>query len=479
MNSKNRLGNIIFIIYIVLAAVLNLLTNKNSPVVDIFALLYGILIFVLFKEDSFKDKIYFSMILFAFLSFTFLFKVMGRFDLYFYYVSTFVYILYMIKDYKSYNIKELIKNNYVRFLLVFVVYMVVSIVWSMERFLAIKSVLNYILMLALLIVVVDYNARPGNIKKTIKYIFCLLPGIIMMGLIEITGFKFDIRNHYFDEHLYGLADFLKRIPTTIFYSPNNYGVFVVIVMTFLFVAILFVKRRWIRITCGILYSLLLINLIFTTSRTAWISLFIIYAFAAGVFLLYKKKSELKKTLLLAVTTFVVFYLLSLIPFMWPYYGKFYSTNVPQFGETGSVNERYTLIVDIVDGVIMKGHVLGFGTGNTSSYLKVVNNTGGITNAHSLWFEILGDFGLPIFLLFVAVYLSILYKLLKLYKRESKLNYYIASLLFSIFGFAFLSFAPSSVVTFTPYWIMMGLGISVVNNAGEKRYEDIDTGKLVP
>lgn len=481
MKNKNRLQSLIFAVYIILAVVLNMLTNRDSLVVDAFALFYGILIIVLFRDDSFQDKIYFSAILFAFLSFTFLFKVMGRFDIYFYYISTFIYLLFMLKNIRDLDFRRLIRNNYFRFLLVFLAYMMLSIIWSMDRLLAIKSALNYILMISLLIVVVHYNLQKDNIRKTFRYILCILPGIALMGLVEITGYKFAIRNHYFDENLYRLAyDILKRIPTTIFYNPGNYGVFIVVAMTALFAAVMIFKKIWVKITCGVLYLAMLVNLVFTTSRTAWISLFIIYIFAGVVFLIYKKRKELKWTLSMAAGTLAVFYLLSLIPFMYPYYGKFYKeTNIPQFGETGSVNERYTLILDIVDGVVLKGNVIGFGVGNSSSYLKTVNNTNGITNPHSLWFEILGDFGLPIFFLFVIMYLSIMYKLLKLFKRGSPLYYYASSLLLCFFGFIFLSFAPSSVVTFTPYWIMMGIGISLVNNTLENNHESIDSAKLVP
>lgn len=478
--NKKALENIIFILFITLSVILNMLTNKNSPIIALFALFYGLLILKIFKDDSMKDKIYFLTILFSFLSFSFLVKIMGRYDLYFYFVSTFIYLVYMLKDFKKYNIKGILKNKYTKLYMTFIIYMVVSVLWSVDKSQAIKSIINYVFMISLLVVVVDYNVKPNNISKTIKYILYMIPGIVLMGLIEITGYRFNIRNHYIDENLYRLApDFLMKIPTTLFYSPNNYAVFVVIVMTFLFVAILYCKKRYAKITYGILYLLLQINLIFSTSRTAWISLFIIYIFAAAVFLLLKKKVYLKKTFCIVLVTFVVFYAISLIPAMWAYYGKFYGTTAPQYGEVGSTNVRYTLVIDIVDGVVMKGHPLGFGAGNTSNFLKAVNNTNGITNPHSLWFEILGDFGIPMFILFIVLYLMIMYELQKLLYKKSSMNYYYTSLLFSFFGFILLSFAPSSVITFTPYWILMGLGLGAVNNKMEVSNENFNTDKLVP
>jgi teichuronic acid biosynthesis protein TuaE len=254
MKENNKsIENIIFAAYIILAAALNVLTNRNSIVIDLFALFYGLLIIKVFNNDSFEDKIYFSTLLFSVLSFTFLIKIKGKYDLYFYYVSTFLYLLHMLKNYKKYDIRKLIKNKYSIFLIIFVVYMIASIAWSADKYLAVKTFVNYCIMLSLLIVVIDYNIKPGIIVKTIKYIFYMLPAIVLIGLVEITGNRFNIRNHYFDENLYRLAPgFLKKIPATIFYNPNNYGVFLVLAMAFLFIAIIYTQKRWLKVVSGIL-----------------------------------------------------------------------------------------------------------------------------------------------------------------------------------------------------------------------------------
>lgn len=479
----SNVSNILFTLYIIGAIAVNILTNGDSPVISIFALIYGALILVLFKEDSMRDKIYFSTILFAILSFSFMFKVVGRYDIYFYYISTFIYLLFMLKDYRSYDFKKIVKNKYFVFLLIFCAYMIVSVAWSEDKFQSLKSIINYIIMFSLMIVVIDYNVRSDNIKKTIKYFLYMLPGIVLMGLVEITGYRFNIRNHYIDENLYWLApDFLKKIPTTLFYSPNNYGVFIVLAMIFIAVAFLCCKKRLEKILLSVLFLCLQINLIFTTSRTAWISLFIVYVFAFIYYMVCRKRAKAYKILCIALSTLAVFFLVYQIPEARPYYGKFETTfakgNGPKLGEAGSTNERYTLIVDIVDGVIFKGNVRGFGVGNTANYLKKMDNTNGITNPHSLWFEILGDFGVIIFILFCLTYLMIMLDLYKRYRGNNKLNYYIVSLIFSFFGFAFLSFAPSTVVSFTPYWILLGLGVSMIYCPWGENHEDFTASKLV-
>jgi len=259
--------NIVLIVLLILSIALNMLTNRNSIVVDIFILFYGLLIVKLFKGDSFKDKLYFSTVLFGVVSFNFLIKVKGRYDIYFYYISVLMYLICMLKDYKQYNLKLIMKNNYFRFLMVFIIYMTTSILWSANRYLALKSAISYMIMISFLIVVVDYNARTGNILKTMRYLYYMLPGIILVGLVEITGNRFDLRNHYVDENLYRLSpEFLKKIPTTFFYSPNNYGVFIVLAMVFLFVAIIYSSSKKIKYVSGILYLLLQPFLLFAYTK---------------------------------------------------------------------------------------------------------------------------------------------------------------------------------------------------------------------
>ena len=188
-----------------------------------------------------------------------------------------------------------------------------------------------------------------------------------------------------------------------------------------------------------------------------------------------------------MVTLIVFYGLSNVPSMSVYYGKFNSTpilnilsfnkkvvNEPiaQFEEEGSTGERRAVALDIVNGVFLKGHLQGFGVNNTAIYLKTIGNTNGIVNPHSLWFEVLGDYGVGIFLYFIFIYLSLLWDLLKVYRESIKdaeygfTSYLTISLIGALGGFILTAFAPSSVISYTQMWLLYGLAASVILRRSE-------------
>jgi teichuronic acid biosynthesis protein TuaE len=89
------------------------------------------------------------------------------------------------------------------------------------------------------------------------------------------------------------------------------------------------------------------------------------------------------------------------------------------------------------------------------------------NPHSLWFEILGDFGLGIFLYFIFIYLNLLWDLLKVYRESLKSNpygltsYTTVSLIGVLGGFVLTAFAPSSVISFSQMWLFYGLAATII------------------
>ena len=200
------------------------------------------------------------------------------------------------------------------------------------------------------------------------------------------------------------------------------------------------------------------------------------------FMLTKEWPKFRRVAAMGIVTLIVFYSLSNVSGMSVYYGKFNDTpflNVLSFNKvdvgqpiedfeaTGSTGERRSVILDIVNGVFKKGHLKGFGVNNTAMYLKKAGNTNGIINPHSLWFEVLGDFGVGIFLYFIFIYLSLLWDLRKVYLESIEngdyglTSYLAVSLIGALGGFILTAFAPSSVISFTQMWLLFGLAASLI------------------
>lgn len=177
------------------------------------------------------------------------------------------------------------------------------------------------------------------------------------------------------------------------------------------------------------FILIVINMIFTRSRTSLIVSILCISFILILGIIkYKDKEFCKKSIVFCVKyfslAFFIFFVLSILPGMSYYCGKFAkipivtqiqkiifsngavggSQDVPiVIGASGSDNIRITLIYNVLQGVFKEKHILGFGVGNIGKYLAMTGNTHGILAVHCYWLELLGDFGVFMFIYVIYIY----------------------------------------------------------------------------
>ncbi|APQ95869.1 O-antigen ligase family protein [Clostridium botulinum] len=480
-------SKLMFIILSVLA-LLNFFVFPDRIFIQIFTVGYLFIIYKKFAKNN-KDFLYYSTLLLAIVNFSMEIPLTTRYSIYYFYVTLFIYMMglidYCIKHRKNISIKKLFKNPYISFLIVFILYMIFTMFIAESKKLAVKYIYNFFIMVSLAIMMCFHNKNEKNLGLTFKFLKYLFAGILSLGILEICGISYGIRNHFVEwDPMAAQIEYVKHIPVTFFYNPNNYAVFLVLGMTALAISFLFSDNKKDKMVYSLLYFIAQINLIFTRSRTAWISIFLIILFCMGFYALKFKNNKrkiLKLTQIFSVTV-LVFVAISCIPSMKPYYGKFSTSKFFHFkkndatieqpaiviGKKGSDNQRATLMYDVVHGVFYQKHYLGFGPGNIEKHIEKMNNTFGVFNVHSLWFEILGDFGILFFVYYTYVYLSIIIKNLFLYYKN--IEYENPQLIISaclMFGFIFLSFAPSSVMWYTPFWIVLGISINTINVNNER------------
>lgn len=471
---------------------LNIFLIPSLFMIYIFTGIYVLLIYFRFAENV-KSLVYYSTILFALVFLCLYMPIGDKFSIYYFYISTLLYLIIhftlLIKNKENIFERYFHKNKYDIFPIIFIPYLAISFLLAANKTIAGNYMIIYFIMLSFVFMLINENKTEKNIAKTLKFLEYVYCGILFLGITEMFGVKYGLRNHFWD---YGVrfsgVSYTERIPVVFFYNPNNYAVFLVLAMIFIFVTFVFAKSKGRRVWLGSLYLISQINLIFTKGRTGWASIFIELIFALLLILIFKVKPLEKPTIKFIVSTLMVFILLSLIPFMAPFYGKIIKktpvrTNTPvniktvvktkaepvsedivKLGDTGSVNQRYTILYDVFKGVVLKGHILGFGPGNTQYYVQSIKNTHGVINIHSLLFEILGDFGIPMCLYSIYIYLCLIIDLIKGSIVTGKIkNHYAFMLGLNLFGFIFLSFAPSTVITFTTFWLILGLSLAVVKN----------------
>ncbi|SKA88210.1 teichuronic acid biosynthesis protein TuaE [Clostridium sp. USBA 49] len=479
--------NILFLLFVVLI-ILNFINNPSIAVVQIFSLIFVILIRKKYSSDI-RKQLYFTTILFSIISYNMKIKLTDRYDLYFSYISILIYYLNFItvniNNIHIKNLKKFIKDKYTIFFAVFVLYSTLSLFFVQNIEAGISLYITYLIMFSVIVMIYLENKSLNDIKETfsfLKYLYC---GVLFLGTLEIFKIRYGVITNYVELGLIGTGkEYFERIPIVFFYNQNNYAVFLVLGIALLFAGIIFTDKKLDKIIYIILFIISEINLIFTTSRICWISLFIIFFIGIAIGILIKKKSIIKASFKYGVLSLIIFIIFSALPFSSKYYGKFNATpflkmlsidinnndnedknEVPlKLGGNGSNNERYTLIYDVIKGVIIEKNYLGFGVGNIAEYIRLQDNTFGITNPHSLWFEVLGDFGIPILIYYIYIYLSMSFDSLKIYKNcSNEFKPYIVAISITTLVFVFLAFAPSSVIAYSPFWILMGISGSFVSN----------------
>ncbi|WP_274227991.1 O-antigen ligase family protein [Clostridium sp. 'White wine YQ'] len=311
-------------------------------------------------------------------------------------------------------------------------------------------------------------------------------GITVVGLLKmITGLMIEPTNSFIKSDVdFSLLPHLTRVPTVFFYNPNDYALVVSLIILGFFVKLIYDNDKNERIYSIIMVIFSALNLIFTMSRTAWISVFMTLIFFIVYLLIRRNWILFKRATIVFVVLGGMFFTLSFVPQTAPYYGKFNGTpglnkvgldnnkdgknkkydESVGIGEAGSTSERITLIYNVINGVFKEKHLLGFGVGNVNQYIKDQHNTNGISDPHNLWFQLLGDFGIIGF----ACYLIInIVAFLKLIRNDSKRfdpdNGITHMLILYMVASSLLVFGPSSVIAFTPFWLYIAILYSYFNS----------------
>lgn len=138
-------------------------------------------------------------------------------------------------------------------------------------------------------------------------------------------------------------------------------------------------------------------------------------------------------------------------------------------QQGSLYYRINTYTEAIKEMFLHSKGLGLGAGSYQNYFAdIAIKRDMVSNPHSLWIEILSQYGIIIFLLFVALMLLIIIKLFKQYlKNKSKSHVLVMSMGIS---FALASFAPSTFLTNSYYWIIIGIGIAMVSEYSYKLEE---------
>ncbi|MBS7530680.1 O-antigen ligase family protein [Hazenella sp. IB182353] len=136
----------------------------------------------------------------------------------------------------------------------------------------------------------------------------------------------------------------------------------------------------------------------------------------------------------------------------------------------SAAERTELIFSGLE-FLQKSHYMGVGAGNTEAWMGTKDFE--TVNIHNWWMEVLVNYGVFVFVLYMALYLWMLWRLWKIASHKNShvvsqsLRYGAVATLISLIGFFIGGMAPSTAIHYTPMWCIYGIGLAVIV-LGEKQ-----------
>lgn len=146
------------------------------------------------------------------------------------------------------------------------------------------------------------------------------------------------------------------------------------------------------------------------------------------------------------------------------------SNIIIMQDTGdSISVRKNLILN---GFIFlkESFFIGVGAGNSNYYMEAANNCGdyyptrGIINMHNWWMEILVDYGVIIFVMYIVMYFRLIWDNIRIYKLSSKSiidRYYALSFAAFLVAYIIGSISASSNMTREYVWLFFALMITFV------------------
>lgn len=249
------------------------------------------------------------------------------------------------------------------------------------------------------------------------------------------------------------ADFylMENVATVTFYNPNDYCYFLALSIP---VILHWIGLRGLYKVTGLFMLLSAFYIMFMNEARLIIILFALSVFAYSI-KLWKEKRYKMFIFFATIVAISSFYFKDTVQ------GAIESvTSVT--GTDASLNVRADLTNSALN--IFKQHPFGVGPGNLELYLPRIQFG---SSVHNFWLEILLNYGVIIFVLFILFYSSALLSLLKIKSKDLKRK--ISPILWSSVIFVPACVQSSSVFSFNITWFLFGLIICALNI---KRKEEV-------
>lgn len=477
MTRGSKMKNIVLAIILIIAATLGILNGSYL----ITAMYIGAVLVAsyMMKDEDTYNLLY--AVLLVSVIFDYTLHVPGIQSIYMFHIVLGIFTLISLyRAIKDRNVLLNLNRVVLSILVIWFIYMCISVIWAINRSLSIKYIAIYLMMFAFIVDMMIYNINKERLNNTINLLLGLISFIIVVGFIEVLlGKQLPVR-HYIDGFINSLPQWqintINARPIAFSYNTNNLTATLAILSPICLFAIYrfenIIAKVWFTVISCIGFTLVVI----TTSRTG----FFAFLFGFTIFIIYSIISvkqiginQMIFPVVLIVGCILAFnyglLLMNIKPvehekpqIQTSLSGKLHSLEGLTEGEAteeGSTLHRMEIIKSVLNGVITQKQYQGYGVGNVEQVIKNGGDTGSVYSPHAYPIEILGDFGLPGIALYGVYYLYLLIGNLIIGIKKKKIMCFAA--VAGLIAFAPASFGPSSITYVFSYWILIGFAVSCI------------------
>jgi teichuronic acid biosynthesis protein TuaE len=249
----------------------------------------------------------------------------------------------------------------------------------------------------------------------------------------------------------------ETFPTGFFYNSNDFATFLTLSFPFMFTALRFLKGAFLKVLGVVAISASFYLIILTSSRANIIAVLI------GICLLFVLPG-VRARIKSVATPLAIGGLIMLVGFAFsvPVISSFTDSlgTIPQQILSVNPGEKSVAIrMDLIrDGLVwlQNSHFLGGGGGSFVYW--------GTTNPHDWWLEILVDYGVVIFALFLVFYLGLLWNLFRIFHSSENQTLKVVALatFISLVEFSVGSTSSSGLIGAIFVWFLFATALCIIS-----------------
>lgn len=372
----------------------------------------------------------------------------------------------LVRNHPSYNIYLNFKQNQYKFVYIcWLIFGVVSVLWVESLSHWIRGVFFIGCGILSILLISTVIKTESDLKKLFIIIF------IMIGMHQLIGWSELITNHYFWANMSGgkyeafKANIFIREPYSIFTNTNDYSTLLTAGIPVSLIVLSTSKYLKFKIIAILSLISTFILLVQTGSRGNQLAVLVFFITLIGFKFLNRKTIKVLTLIISLLTvTFLISYLV--VPSVRQVVYNFINTFI-----NGSGSNVYRLHM-LVNGLIYLARSFGLGVGAGNIEYWLVNDPVfevDAPNIHNWFMEILVGYGIPMFILYIVMYIYISRQLFMTYKySENPFKKKVSLYLFAyLICFIFSSISSASNIVIEWQWVFWGVIIAFVQHTEQQ------------